>query len=90
MEQALTDPTLPLTVRDAVDMLLAELADEELAAIRSTPHEDLILHHFGIGLLIRQSLVMHDNAALLADSGTTNPDDASMALVHALWRRLRH
>jgi hypothetical protein len=90
MEWDLTDLDLPRTVKDAVDSLLKDLGEENLALIRTTEYDDLIDHHFGLGLLIRSLFVLHDNPALVQDTGTTNADDASLKILQALWRRMRH
>ena len=90
MEWDLTDPALPHTVTAAVDSLLHDLGEENLALIRTTEYDDLIDHHFGLGLLIRSLFVLHDNPALVQDTGASNPDDASLKILQALWRRMRH
>ena len=80
----------PLTVPNAIDMLLKDLEDDDLAVIRATAYDDLIEHHFGLGLMIRNLFHLHDNPALVEATGTGNADDASLYLLQALWRRLRH
>jgi hypothetical protein len=90
MEWDLTEPELPNTVASAVDILLKDLGEENLALIRTTEYDDLIDHHFGMGLLIRSLFVLHDNPGLVQDTGTTNADDASLKILQALWRRMRH
>jgi hypothetical protein len=90
MNWDLTDRPLPLTVAAAVDMLLNNLGDEHLAVIRATDYDDLIDHHFGAGLLIRNLLALHENGVLLEDTGASNADDAALRVLQALWRRLRH
>jgi hypothetical protein len=90
MEWDLTEPELPHTVASAVDSLLKDLGEENLALIRTTEYDDLLDHHFGMGLLIRSLFVMHDNPGLVQDTGTINADDASLKILQALWRRMRH
>jgi hypothetical protein len=51
MEWDLTDLDLPRTFRASVDSLLHHLGEENLALIRITEYDDLIDHHFGLGLL---------------------------------------
>ena len=80
----------PLTVPDAIDMLLKDLEDHDLAVIRATAYDDLIEHHFGLGLMIRNHCHLHDNPALVEATGAGNADDASLYLLQTLWRRLRH
>jgi hypothetical protein len=50
MEWDLTDPALPHTVTSAVDSLLKDLGEENLALVRTTEYDNLIDHHFGLGL----------------------------------------
>ena len=80
----------PLTVPNAIDMLLKDLEDDDLAVIRATAYDDLIEHHFGLGLMIRNRCHLHDNPTLVEATGAGNADDASLYLLQALWRRLRH
>ena len=80
----------PLTVPNAIDMLMKDLEDDDLAVIRATAYDDLIEHHFGLGLMIRNRCHLHDNPALVEATGAGNADDASLYLLQALWRRLRH
>ena len=80
----------PLTVPNAIDMLLKDLEEHDLAVIRATAYDDLIEHHFGLGLVIRNHCHLHDNPTLVEASGANNADDASLYLLQALWRQLRH
>ena len=80
----------PLTVPNAVDMLLKDLEDHDLAVIRATAYDDLIDHHFGLSLVIRNRCQLHANSALVDATGASTADDASLRLLQALWRRLRH
>jgi hypothetical protein len=90
MEWNLTDLGLPRNVRDAVDILLPDLGEDTLTEIRSTDYENLIDFHFSLGTLIRRVFMLHENPALMEDTGMSNPDDASLKIIEALWRRMRH
>jgi hypothetical protein len=47
--------------------------------------------HFGLGVRIREDFgLWRGNRALLLSCGSLDPDDASMAIIRALWARLRH
>jgi hypothetical protein len=70
-------------------MLMKDLDDDALAALRAA-YDDLIDHHFGLGLMIRNRCHLHDNPTLVEATGANNADDASLHLLQALWRRLRH
>jgi len=43
----------PTTINEAVNQLFSTLTTEEKDTLRSTPHDKLILHHFGLGQYIR-------------------------------------
>jgi hypothetical protein len=82
--------TPPSTVPSAIDWLLKDLDDDELATLRATAYDDLVDHYFGLGLVIRNRCQLHDNPSLIEATGTTNADDASLRLLQALWRRICH
>ena len=90
MECPTHDSPGPLSVPSAVDMLMKDLGDDALAALRATAYDDLIDHHFGLGLVIRNRCHLHDNPTLVEATGASNADDASLYLLQTLWRRLRH
>jgi hypothetical protein len=90
MEMPTIDALMPLTVPSAVEMLLKDLGDDSLGTLRATAYDDLIDHHFGLGLLIRNRCQLHDNPALVEATGTTTADDATLHLLQALWRRICH
>jgi hypothetical protein len=86
----LTELSNPKTVGEAVAILMHDLSSETLAELRQTPEDELIDHHLGLGRFIRNVFGLHGgNLDLLQDSGTLNPDDASLAIIRALWHRLR-
>ena len=82
--------TLPNTVSSAIDWLLKDLDDDELAILCATAYDDLIDHHVGLGLVIRNRCQLYDNPALVEATGSTHADDASLRLLQALWRRICH
>ena len=85
MEIDLTDLPNPETVQAAVEVLLADLGPEYIDELRATAEEDLINHHMGLGLFIRNVFGLYgDNKALLSNAGADNADDASMVIVEAL------
>ena len=80
----------PETVDQAVGVLLGLLADGEKAKIAAMSQDDLVALHLGIGMWIRNNLgLWSENSALLESARTQNPDDASVVIIEALWRRLR-
>jgi hypothetical protein len=90
MERSTPEAPVPLTVPSAVEMLLQHLGDDSLAALRATAYDELIDHHFGLGLLIRNHCRLHENPSLVEATGASNADDASLRLLQTLWRRICH
>jgi hypothetical protein len=86
------------TVEEAVEWLMETLSQEEKEEIAALSEEDLIELHLSLGMAIRNEFGLWRNSALLADCGRVlygqerlpHPDDASMAIIKALWKRLRH
>ena len=95
----------PRTVQEAVEHLAYKLSQTDKISIAETEERDLINLHFGLGQAIRNEfgLWRDQNLHLLLDCqrikgkdvanlpGLRNihPDDASMVIIKALWRRLR-
>ncbi|MES9902820.1 MAG: DUF6794 domain-containing protein [Sedimenticola sp.] len=88
MEQ-LANPGLPKTVNEAVERLVDILSTEEKLGFAATAKDDLINHHFGLGLSIRSGFGLHTgNPELLESCGVSHPDDASMVILEALWSQV--
>jgi len=98
------EESLPKTVQEAVDHLIADLRYEEKELIQNTDEVDLIQYYFTLGIGIRnefglwsgnkellKSCCSQNKRAVLKFCGseTIAPDDASMVIIEALWRRLR-
>lgn len=80
----------PVSVEQAVGVLLALLPEDEKAKIAVISQDDLISLHFGLGIWIRNNFGLWAiNSALLSASGEHNPDDAAGVIIEALWRRLQ-
>jgi hypothetical protein len=69
---------------------MQDLGEDTLAEIRATDYDDLINFHFSLGIVIRRIFMLQENLPLMEDSGASNPDDASLKIIQALWRRMRH
>ena len=92
---------LPQTVREAVDRIAVKLSQDDKTNIAEVASDDLCILHYDLGKFIRQEAgLWRENAPLLIDcqrikdgsapdQPTINPDDASMVIIEALWRRLR-
>ena len=80
----------PETVDQAVGVLLGLLPDGDKAKNPAMSQDDLVTLHLGLGMWIRNNLgLWSGNRALLESARAQNPDDASVVIIEALWRRLR-
>ena len=84
----------PVTIDEAVGVVIATLSDEETASIAALAQAQLIGLHFGLGLWIRSNLgLWKGNDALMQSirerDQAIHPDDASMVIIEAVWERLR-
>ncbi len=79
----------PRTLDEAVKSCLEALTPEEKELIKYTPQDRLIWFHFDWALNMSDEFGMKEgNTALLESCGVTDPDDASMVIVEAVWREL--
>ncbi len=85
------EPKCPLTLDAAVERLLPTLAAKDKAIVAAMPESglaDLNRHEFGAA--IRKDFALwRGNKALMASCGALNPEDASLAIIRAVWERLR-
>ena len=82
---------LPQTIEQAVAVLLKQLPESEKDNIASMSRDSLINLHFGLGTQIRNDFgLWGGNTALLESTGNSHPDDAAMAIIEALWRKLNN
>jgi len=94
----------PRTVQEAVEQLVLQLSQADKISVAEVEENDLISLHFGLGQVIRNEFgLWRDNRPLLLDCQrikgkdianipdlpTIHPDDASMVIIQAFWRRLR-
>ena len=84
----------PKTIQAAVEILLFELSDRDKETIRSMTEEQLPTLHLTLGDHIRKSFGLgRSNRELLMaccpDSNRRNADEASMAIIKALWCKLQ-
>ena len=80
---------IPVTVEEAVNSLIIVLDNEHKRTIALMKEDDLVDLHFSLGAEIRNVFDLHDlGEKLIADCGTSHPDDASMVIINALWKKL--
>jgi len=80
----------PKTVPDAVNRLMTVLNDEQKLIIATMQEDELIDLHFSLGTDIRNSFDLHDQDSPLFKSlgPFVHPDDVSMVIINALWKKL--
>ncbi len=98
-EKIFTDCMWPKTVKQAVDVLLAILPEEEKAKIVEMNKSDLGNLHFGLGMGIRNEFglwagnrdLLEDVARLqgLEKGEDVHPDYASSLIIYKLWMKLK-
>lgn len=87
---AAENTTWPRTVDEAVARILADMSAADKEKIRTTQKDDLILFHHGWGTGIRNQFgLWQGNPELMAACHATHPDDASMVIIEAVWRKLQ-
>lgn len=84
----------PETVDEAAGVVLATLSDEDKNQIAGMAEGDLIGLHLGLGMWIRNNLgLWQGNQALMQSirqhTPDIHPDDVSMVIIEAVWKRLR-
>ncbi len=84
----------PRTLTEAVDKLMAMMSEEDRRVFKATPREDVSCHHLGLGSYIRSEFgLWQEDSELLHSltpgSSSEDPDDASMTILEALWKKLQ-
>ncbi|MHC4506970.1 MAG: DUF6794 domain-containing protein [Planctomycetota bacterium] len=92
----------PTSIDEAVSIALAAMSDKDKLACKRTRRADLIKYHHGLGTWIRNRFdLWGGNAKLMAACkkrrsrltgrywAFLHPDDASMVILDALWKRLQ-
>ncbi len=82
----------PGTVEEAIEVILAELSEEDKVLVRETPRKNLVQFHHGWGTNIRNSFgLWRGNVDLLVSCGSPDihPDDCSMIIIERVWERLQ-
>jgi hypothetical protein len=81
---------IPITVDETVTQLIFVLDNEHKQFIATMPESDLINLHFSLGIKIRNAFGLHNqDSPLLKSLGYfVHPDDVSMVIINALWKKL--
>lgn len=79
----------PTTLEDAVACIVHRTPAADLAQLATQDESDLIMHHFGWGMGIRNGFRLWHNTALLQSCGTPCADDASGVIIKHVWTEAR-
>ena len=71
------------------DLFHNRLHDTALSALKTTPRKYLILYHMTLGQRIRVLYNIWQNEELVASTGASHPDAASMFIIVRLWEYLQ-
>lgn len=83
------DDQRPKTVEESTRYLISTLPANTLQELAALKEDELIQTHFGLALLLRND-ILKNNYALSFDAGERNLDEASSALIKALWEALQN
>lgn len=78
----------PKTVDEAVDQILPLLTEKDRETIKNTSEDGMILFHHGTGARIRHEFCLGVNKELHNSCDSEDPDDCSMIILKAVWRRI--
>ncbi|MDD2882631.1 MAG: hypothetical protein PHQ58_19595 [Rhodoferax sp.] len=80
----------PTSVEAAVRLLQGAVPESEQSKLVAMLEGDLMTLHFGLGQWVQNHLGLWGvNPALLAATGESNADDASIVIICAFWQRLQ-
>lgn len=85
-----TQDRQPITVNDAIELLIEKLSKDQKSKINKMSESDLAGLHFGLGMWVRNSFgLLYRRSSLLKGAGVRTGDDASALILKLLWYRLR-
>ena len=82
----------PTTVESTVKDILSTMSEKDKELIRKTKRQDLIMFHHGWGTGIRNYYgLWRGNKELIisACGAPCHPDEASMVIIEAVWKKLQ-
>ena len=80
----------PTTLPEIVEDILKDMSEADQVPVVNTAEEDLIQFHNSWGMEIRNGYNLWHDKALVKELGAEHPDDASMIIIKAVWKALRH
>jgi hypothetical protein len=79
----------PVTLNEAVNIVLTNLTPEEKEVLKYTPQDRLVWFDFDWALNLQNDFgLSQGNTALIEDCGAADPDCASLVIVEAVWNEL--
>ena len=72
-----------------VSEIISGLNDVQKIDMLMTHTQELFIYHHGLGRAIRNRYSLWQDKDLLAEIGEEHPDDASSAIIRAVWDKLR-
>ena len=79
----------PTTLEEIVEDIIKDMSEPDKANVVDTAEDSLIMFHHGWGTSIRNGYNLWKNQALVRAIGAEHPDDASMIIIKAVWKKLR-
>ena len=75
-------------INTVVAEIIGGMTAHQKEMVRTTSKDELILLHHGWGTAIRSQYLWQD-VELVSATGKDHPDDASMVIIEAVWKRLQ-
>jgi hypothetical protein len=86
----ISEADLPVTVADAIELMVAVIPKQVQDEIRDMKSEDVEKLHFSLGMWVRKNFKLWDkNTAIRKKIGTVSADNASSIIVWSFWNRLQ-
>ncbi|MBK1879623.1 lipocalin family protein [Pelagicoccus mobilis] len=92
-EALLALPEMPSTLKEATDLLISEMSEDDKTFVATRAQDDLIMFHMGWGMGIRNRFgLWAGNKKLLSSCGSRwmHPDSASGVIINSVWKELRN
>jgi hypothetical protein len=86
----ISEADLPVTVADAIELMVAIIPKQVQDEIRAIKSEDVEQLHFSLGMWARKNFrLWNKDSEIRKQIGTVCPDNASSIIIWAFWERLQ-